>query len=97
VATALTGPSSPASLLPKQEQVALGTRYSTNLEANSWAEAIVEMQSRFPILAERVLAQDGSVRGGFVLVVNDEVAPRGSLPHVSQGDALALIAQIAGG
>jgi sulfur carrier protein ThiS len=86
-----------ASLLPKQEQVAVGTRHSTNLRANSWAEAILEMRCRFPILAERVLAQDGSVRGGFVLVVNDEVAPRGSHPHVNQGDELALIAQIAGG
>jgi molybdopterin converting factor small subunit len=86
-----------ASLLPKQEQAAMGTRHSTNLEASSWAEAIAEMRCRFPTLAERVLARDGSVRGGFVLVVNDEVAPRGSLPHVSQGDELALIAQIAGG
>jgi hypothetical protein len=85
-----------ASLLPKQEQAALGTRHSTNLQANSWSEAIDEMHCRFPVLADRVLAQDGSVRGGFVLVVNDEVAPRG-LPQVSQGDALALIAQIAGG
>ena len=86
-----------ASLLPKPEQAAVGPRRSTNLEASSWAEAIAEMRCRFPTLAERVLARDGSVRGGFVLVVNDEVAPRGSLPHVSQGDELALIAQIAGG
>ena len=55
------------------------------------------MRRRFPDLAARVLTQEGAVRKGFVLVVNDEVAPRGSLPDVSQGDELALIAQIAGG
>jgi hypothetical protein len=86
-----------ASLLPEREQVTAGRRYSTKLEASSWDGVIAEMRRRFPILAERVLTQDGSVRGGFVLVVNDEVAPRGVLPQVSEGDDLALIAQIAGG
>ena len=86
-----------ASLLPEREQAATGRRYCTELEANSWAEAITEMRRRFPTLADRVLSQDGSVRGGFLLVVNDEVAPRDTLPDVSQGDELALIAQIAGG
>jgi molybdopterin converting factor small subunit len=85
-----------AALVPKREAGA-GTRYTTSLEASSWAEAIVEIRRRFPVLAERVLAQDGTVCGGFVLVVNDEVAPRGSVPQVRQGDELALIAQIAGG
>ena len=86
-----------ASLLPKPEQAAVGPRRSTNLEANSWAEAIEEMRCRFPDLAARVFTEEGAVRKGFVLVVNDEVAPRGSPPDVSQGDELALIAQIAGG
>jgi hypothetical protein len=86
-----------ASLLPKREQAAVGPRYSTKLEASSWAEAIVELRRRFPDLAARVLTQDGAVRRGFVLVINDEVAPRGGPPDVSQGDELALIAQIAGG
>jgi hypothetical protein len=86
-----------ASLLPKREQAAVGPHYSTELEANSWAEAIVEMRRRFPDLAARVLTQDGAVGRGFVLVINDEVAPRGGLPDVGQGDELALIAQIAGG
>ena len=86
-----------AALVPKREQAGAGTRYTTSLEASSWAEAIAEIRRRFPVLAERVLAQDGTVCGGFVLVVNDEVAPRGSVPQVRQGDELALIAQIAGG
>lgn len=86
-----------AALVPEREQAGTGTRYATSLEASSWAEATAEIRHRFPVLAERVLAQDGTVCGGFVLVVNDEVAPRGSIPQVRQGDELALIAQIAGG
>lgn len=86
-----------AALLPEQEHGTAGRRCSTSLDASSWAEAVMEIRRRFPALAERVLAQDGSIRGGFLLVVNDEVTPRASLPLVSQGDELALIAQIAGG
>jgi molybdopterin converting factor small subunit len=86
-----------AALLPEREQAVTGRRYSTKLEASSWAEVITEMRRRFPTLADRVLRQDGAVRGGFLLVVNDEVAPRDTLPDVCQGDELALIAQIAGG
>jgi hypothetical protein len=86
-----------AALLPEREQATAGRSHSTKLEASSWPGAIAEMRRRFPVLAERVLTQDGAVRGGFVLVVNDEVAPRGALPEVCEGDDLALIAQIAGG
>jgi hypothetical protein len=86
-----------ASLLPQREKTTIAARHSLSLEANSWCEAAAEMRRRFPALAERVLSDDDFIRNGFLLVINDEVALRGSYPHVTPGDELTLIAQIAGG
>ena len=71
---------------------------SVYLGDGTWNEVARELRDRFPELAERVLTSDGTVAPGFLLVVNDQVIPRGTTPaELKIDDELYLIAQMAGG
>ncbi len=76
----------------------LTSRKSVTLHATSWRELTEEMHSRFPVLARRVLAGDGTVTPGFLFVVNDVVIhqPDESF-RLGSNDELYLVAAVAGG
>jgi molybdopterin converting factor small subunit len=88
-------------LLPDDERAAARARRSVSLAAGSWPLAVDEIRSRFPRLADRVLADTGTVVEGFLLVVNDELVdgdePRAKSLELEPDDEIYLIAQMAGG
>jgi sulfur carrier protein ThiS len=85
-------------LVPPEERPANGRGRAVELEATSWPEVVEEVHRRFPDVARHVLTGDGGIVPGFVLVVNDEVMPRGKTEFpVADGDELTLLAALAGG
>lgn len=85
-------------LVPAEERPTNGRGRSIELAASSWPEVVEEVGRRFPDLAGHVLTAEGGIVPGFVLVVNDEVMPRGRTDFaVADGDDLAFLAALAGG
>lgn len=84
-------------LLPAEEQSVARLR-TVALRASSWAEVVDELRTRFPRLADHVLAPDGELRQGFVLVANDEVMTKGYEDlELAPRDEICVIAALAGG
>lgn len=85
-------------LVPPEERPVNGRGRWVELAATSWPEVVEEVRRRFPDLAGHVLTGEGGIVPGFVLVVNDEVMPRGDTEFaVADGDDLAFLAALAGG
>jgi molybdopterin converting factor small subunit len=85
-------------LLPSDDAETRASRNTVVLAACSWSHAVAEVRARFPELADRVFTSSGSVAPGFILVVNSEVVPQGSMPgELGADDELALIPGLAGG
>jgi sulfur carrier protein ThiS len=85
-------------LLPETERVRTTGRRSVALASRLWPEAVSEIRERFPRLADQVLTESGRIARGFVVAVNNEVVPgdRG-VSHVTEGDEICIIVQLAGG
>ena len=85
-------------LVPPDERPVNGRGRRVDLAASSWPEVVKEVRRRFPEVAGHVLTGEGGIVPGFVLVVNDEVMPRGATEFpVADGDDLAFLAALAGG
>ncbi len=85
-------------LLPHDDGATRVSRNTIELAACSWSHTVEELRTRFPELADRVLASGGTVAPGFILVVNGEVVRRGVTPvELGPDDELALIPGLAGG
>ena len=85
-------------LVPAEDRPVNGRGRRVELTAASWPEVVEEVRRRFPDLAGHVLTAEGGIVPGFVLVVNDEVMPRGKTEFpVADGDDLAFLAALAGG
>jgi sulfur carrier protein ThiS len=85
-------------LIPDEERTGAVGRREVPLEAESWNAVVEELRTRFPTLARYALTDSGAIASGFVLVVNDEVMPRGQQTfEVRGGDRLSLLAAMAGG
>ncbi|MBV9957663.1 MAG: MoaD/ThiS family protein [Acidobacteria bacterium] len=85
-------------LLPEDYHATRSSLISVSLNSGSWKDLVLEIQARFPLLAERVLTESGSLASGFVLAVNDEIIRRDfdSLKF-NGGDEFSIIAAMAGG
>lgn len=85
-------------LLPEDYQRARSSFISVSLNSGSWKDLVLEIQERFPLLAERVLTETGSIASGFVLAVNDEIIRQNSESlKFNNGDEFSIIAAMAGG
>jgi hypothetical protein len=84
-------------LLPDDERRTGAGRRCVTMAATSWDDVVTEARRRFPLLASRVFTESGSLMRGFVLVVNDEVVPRGASIDPAPGDDIYLLAALAGG
>jgi molybdopterin converting factor small subunit len=85
-------------LLPETERARATGRRSVALTSRFWSEAVGEIRERFPRLADQVLTESGRIARGFVLAVNNEVVldDQGA-SHVTDGDEICIIVQLAGG
>jgi molybdopterin converting factor small subunit len=84
-----------ASLVPPDALAAGPNRRTLRVDADDWPGAVAALRAAFPHLAERVLTEAGTVRPGFLVVVNDVVGE--TAPLVRPGDELFFLAQISGG
>jgi hypothetical protein len=84
-------------LLPSTDRSGGGHHWETVLlDVSSWAELTKEMRDRFPLLADQVLTEDGRVRRGFILVVDDEVMSS-RVVDLAPDSEVCLVAAVAGG
>jgi sulfur carrier protein ThiS len=67
--------------------------------AVSLSELVRYFRSQHPRAAERIFTDSGELRKNVIVVLNDELVPRGELPEVafSDTDEIALMMQFAGG
>jgi len=95
----LTLPVPLARLMPDSVSSNGGRPRSVRLDARNWPELADEMRARYPLVAERVLTDAGTLTPGFVLVVNDQAVPthNSSAYEVGDGDEVAVIVALAGG
>ncbi|WP_018221465.1 MoaD/ThiS family protein [Salinispora pacifica] len=86
------------SLLPYTEQKTdAKINRTVTVDANSWEELVHRMRIDYPQLADHVLTPNGLIKTGFLVAVNDDVAPRSERPDISGGDGVMLFTQMAGG
>ena len=95
----LTLPVPLARLMPDSASSNGGRPRSVRLDARNWGEFADEMRARYPLVANRVLTDAGTLTPGFVLVVNDQALPAHSprAYEVGDGDDVAVIVALAGG
>jgi molybdopterin converting factor small subunit len=93
----LTLPAPLFALLPEQERQATRSPRSVALAAASWQELVDESRTRFPLLATHLFSDSGTMRAGFVLVLNDEIVPRGTPVSLHANDEICIIPALAGG
>ncbi|MBF6170090.1 MoaD/ThiS family protein [Nocardia blacklockiae] len=71
---------------------------SITVTADSWLGLVQEISLRFDRLAKHLFDEDGRLRRGFLLAVNDEIYRRPDrLACLRNGDQLFVFTQIAGG
>jgi sulfur carrier protein ThiS len=93
----LTLPMYLASLL-QDEASSPGARHRTiTLAAGTWVDLACELETRFPVLAHRLMPEGASLGRGFVLVRNDEIVRSVASVDLQSGDQLTIIAAVAGG
>jgi molybdopterin converting factor small subunit len=85
-------------LLPAAHRPSERNGIAASFRAGMWADVADQVRAELPGLAERVMTATGSIRPGFVLVVNDEVIRHpGPTLRLHEGDEICLIAALAGG
>lgn len=86
------------SILPEAERQKRCSPRAVLLSPGSWEQVTQEIQTRFPLLAERVLSDSTSIATSCLLAVNGEVVKSDytSLQFQS-GDEIAIVAAMAGG
>jgi thiamine biosynthesis protein ThiS len=69
------------------------------LHAGTWSEITQELRDRHPVLANRVIAIDGKMVTGFVLVINDRIVQSSEYEtlRLFDEDEIIIITTIAGG
>jgi hypothetical protein len=70
---------------------------SVTIDACDWPGVVAEVRNRFPNLASRIFAENGTMRAGFLIAVNSELMEGRGAPAVQPGDELFVFAQISGG
>lgn len=85
-------------LLPENERRQTSSPRTVLLNPGSWEEVTLELQKRFPLLAERILTKSSSLATSCVLAVNNTVIKNDYTSLFFQsGDEIAIIAAMAGG
>lgn len=86
------------SLLPEDEKQKRCSSRAVLLNPGSWEQVIQEIQTRFPLLAERVLEDSTGMATSCLLAVNGKVVKSDyTLLYFQSGDEIAIIAAMAGG
>jgi hypothetical protein len=87
-----------AAMLPKDDETQQRGRRTVTIEANSWSETVEQINRRFRRLGDHVFDDEGRLRPGLLIAVNDKVTSRrDGIPHIGPGDEVFLFTQIAGG
>jgi molybdopterin converting factor small subunit len=70
---------------------------SVTIYASDWPGVVTEVRTRFPDLANRIFAENGTIQQGFLVAVNSEVVDVRAALSVRPGDELFVFPQISGG
>jgi len=85
-------------MLPEDEKQKRCSPGAVLLDPGSWEQVIQEIQTRFPLLAERVLSDSTNIATSCLLAVNGKVVKSGYTSlHFQSGDEIAIVAAMAGG
>jgi hypothetical protein len=71
--------------------------HSVAIHASDWPGVVAEVTARFPDLAGRIFAENGTIQQGFLVAINSELIDSREAPPVRSGDSLHIFPQISGG